>query len=194
MNRSYIKHALNLAAETLDKFLQQEQNIELISNAINTFTTSLKSGGRIISCGNGGSNCDSMHFAEELTGRFRKDRPALSAMAVSDSSHITCVGNDYGFDHIFSRNVDAWGRTGDTLLAISTSGNSPNIIKAAEVAKQKGIKIVGLLGKDGGSLKEIVDIPIIVESKTSDRIQEVHIKLIHIFIEGIERELYPELY
>jgi D-sedoheptulose 7-phosphate isomerase len=156
--------------------------------------SSLKIEGRILSCGNGGSMCDSMHFVEELTGRYRKDRKALSAMSMGDPSHITCVANDYGFEHIFSRHVDAWGRKGDTLLAISTSGNSQNVILATEEAKRKGMNVVGLLGKDGGKLKDMVDVPIIVDCPITDRVQEIHIKIIHIFIEGIERELFPEHY
>ena len=150
--------------------------------------------GRILACGNGGSMCDSMHFVEELTGRYRKDRDPICAINMGDPSHITCVANDYGFEYIFSRHVQAWGRDGDTLLAISTSGNSENVIKAVEVAKSKNMKVIGLLGKNGGKLKDMVDIPIIVDSPVTDRIQEIHIKLIHIFIEGIERQLVPEHY
>ena len=147
-----------------------------------------------MACGNGGSMCDSMHFIEELTGRYRKDRDPICAISMGDPSHITCVANDYGYEHIFSRNVQAWGRPGDTLLAISTSGNSENVIKAVEMAKSKNMKVVGLLGKTGGKLKEMVDVPLIVDCPITDRIQEIHIKLIHIFIEGIEREIFPEHY
>ena len=138
--------------------------------------------------------CDAMHFAEELTGRFRKERAPLAAMAINDPSHLTCVANDYGYDYVFSRYIEAWGNTGDVVLAISTSGNSPNVINAVESAKKKGLKVVGLLGKNGGKLKEMVDIALVVDSQISDRIQEVHIKCIHIFIEGIERNLFPENY
>lgn len=194
MSTSYIKEALNSAHETLTIFMADEQNINLIDKAITQFVKTISLDGRIMSCGNGGSMCDSMHFVEELTGRFRKDRDPICAISMGDPSHITCVANDYGFEYIFSRNVQAWGRKGDTLLAISTSGNSENIIKAVEVAKEKGMKVVGLLGKDGGKLKSMVDIPLIVENTVSDRIQEVHIKLIHIFIEGIERQIVPEHY
>ena len=155
---------------------------------------SYKNNGRIFSCGNGGSMCDAMHFAEELTGRFRKERAPLPAMAINDASHLTCVSNDYGYDFIFSRYVEAWGNKGDVLLAISTSGNSKNIVFAVEAAKKKGMKVIGLLGKGGGVLKDIVDVGIVVDSVVSDRIQEVHIKCIHIFIEGIERNLFPENY
>jgi D-sedoheptulose 7-phosphate isomerase len=155
---------------------------------------SYKNNGRVFSCGNGGSMCDAMHFAEELTGRFRKERAPLAAMAISDSSHLSCVANDYGYDFVFSRYVEAWGQQGDVLLAISTSGNSKNVILAVEAAKKKGMKVVGLLGKGGGILKDMVDVPLVVDSSISDRIQEIHIKCIHIFIEGIERNLFPKNY
>lgn len=191
---NHIKFALDDAREVLDTFLSDEKNIKSIESAIELLSSAFKSGGKAISCGNGGSMCDAMHFAEELTGRFRKERAPLPAMAISDAAHITCTANDYGFEHIFSRAVTAWGKNGDTLLAISTSGNSPNIINAVEAAHSKGMKVIGLLGKGGGQLKDMVDIPLIVPSSTSDRIQEIHIKLIHIMIEGIEREIFPENY
>lgn len=191
---NYIQNSLSLAQETLNNFINEEKNIKLIAEAIDTFVTSFKSNGRVFSCGNGGSMCDSLHFAEELTGRYRKDRRPLPATGISEAGHITCIANDFGFDYIFSRYVDAWGQKGDVLLAISTSGNSGNVIKAVETAKEKGIKVVGLLGKDGGKLKSMVDVPIIVDCPITDRIQEIHIKCIHIFIEGIERALFPENY
>lgn len=194
MNSNYIKAALSTSQETLNKFIADEQNLVLIEKSISQFVSTIKNDGRILACGNGGSMCDSLHFVEELTGRYRKDRDPICAIGMGDPGHITCVANDYGFEHIFSRNVQAWGRKGDTLLAISTSGNSENVIKAVEMAKSKGMKIVGLLGKTGGKLKEMVDVPIIVDSKVTDRIQEIHIKLIHIFIEGIERQIYPSHY
>ncbi len=194
MNANYIKEALNTAQDTLERFIADDHNLVLIEKAITTLVTTIKNDGRIMSCGNGGSMCDSMHFVEELTGRFRKDRDPICAISMGDPSHITCVANDYGFDHIFSRNVQAWGRKGDSLLAISTSGNSANIIKAVEMAKSRGIRTIGLLGKNGGALKEMVDVPLIIDSQISDRIQELHIKLIHIFIEGIERQIVPEHY
>lgn len=194
MNSEFIKSSLLTAHSTLEKFMEREQNIELIQQAITCFLDTINSDGRILACGNGGSMCDSMHFVEELTGRYRKDRDPICAIPMGDPGHITCVANDYGYEYIFSRNVQAWGRTGDTLLAISTSGNSKNVIRAVEVAKQKKMKVIGLLGKDGGQLKDLVDVPLIIDSKITDRIQEIHIKLIHIFIEGIERSLYPEHY
>jgi len=136
-----------------------------------------------------------MHFAEEWTGRFRKDRSALSAIAFSDPSQLTCIANDFGYDEVFARSVEAYGKKGDLLVAITTSGNSPNILRAIEVAKKKGVVTVGLLGKGGGKTKEQVDIPIVVpKATTSDRIQEVHIKILHIAIEAVEREMFPQNY
>ena len=150
----------------------------------------LRNNGKIISCGNGGSMCDAMHFAEELTGRFRDDRRALPAMSISDPSHISCTANDYGWDHVFSRYVEAHGNEGDVLLAISTSGNSPNVLKAAEAAKQAGMSVVGLTGKDGGALAALCDAEVRVpHSGYADRIQEIHIKAIHALIDHIESGL-----
>jgi D-sedoheptulose 7-phosphate isomerase len=190
----FISNSLSEAQTTLDNFIGNSENISAVEKAISQFVLTIKGDGRILSCGNGGSMCDSMHFVEELTGRYRKDRAPVAAMSMGDPSHITCVANDYGFEYIFSRHVQAWGRSGDTLLAISTSGNSENVINAAAEAKKKGMKVVGLLGKTGGKLRDMVDIPIVVDCEITDRIQEIHIKCIHIFIEGIERELFPENY
>lgn len=194
MSKSFITESFKTARETLEKTLNDEALLANLSEAISKMVLSIKSEGRILSCGNGGSMCDSMHFAEELTGRYRKDRAPVAAMAMGDASHMSCVANDYGYDYVFSRYVEAWGRTGDCLLAISTSGNSPNVIKAVEMAKSKGMTSIGLLGKTGGALKEMVDIPLVVPSSITDRIQEIHIKMIHIMIEGIERELFPSHY
>lgn len=191
---NFIREAYQEARRTLDTFFESEAQIALVQEAIKTFVTSFKNGGHVFSCGNGGSMCDSLHFAEELTGRYRKDRRPLAATGISEAGHITCIANDFGFEHIFSRYIEAWGGKNDTLLAISTSGNSANVIKAVEAAKAHGMKVVALLGKDGGKLKTMVDVPLIVPCAITDRIQEVHIKLIHIFIEGIERELFPENY
>jgi D-sedoheptulose 7-phosphate isomerase len=155
---------------------------------------SIQKGSNIFTCGNGGSHCDAMHFAEELTGRYRKDRKPLGALALGDASHVTCVSNDYGFKYIFSRQLEGLARKGDVLIGISTSGKSENVIIAIETAKKKGMKTIALLGNDGGLIKGLVDLPIIVPAKTSDRIQEVHIKIIHTVIETIERQLFPENY
>lgn len=191
---NFISQAFNHAQETLNKFIANENNFSMMEDAINEMVSAIKGNGRVISCGNGGSMCDAMHFAEELTGRFRKDRPAMAAVAIADPSHITCVANDYGFEYIFSKYVEAHGQKGDVLLAISTSGNSPNCLEAVKSAHAKGMKVVGLLGKGGGKMKDLVDFPIIIEAELSDRIQEMHIKIIHTFIEGIERQVFPENY
>lgn len=191
---SFIRSSLTEAQTALNKFIDDEQNILKIEQAIQIFVQSFKNGGRAFSCGNGGSMCDSLHFAEELTGRYRKDRAPLPATGISEAGHITCIANDFGYDHIFSRFIEAWGQKGDVLLAISTSGNSSNVIKAVEVAKARGMKVIGLLGKDGGKLKGMVDVPLIVSHPITDRVQEVHIKCIHIFIEGIERQIFPQNY
>jgi phosphoheptose isomerase len=163
----------------------------IICNKISQYVNCLfKQGGKVLSCGNGGSHCDAMHFAEELTGRFRDNRPSYPAIAISDVSHISCVGNDYGFDAIFSRYVEGVGQKGDVLLGISTSGNSTNVIKAIEAAKQKGMKIITLTGKDGGKMNGLADVDIRVPHfGYADRVQEIHIKVIHILILLIEKEM-----
>ncbi|WP_375579487.1 D-sedoheptulose 7-phosphate isomerase [Marivirga tractuosa] len=185
-----IKNELNSAQKTLDDFLNQPEQLANIETAVDIMVDSFKQEGKVMSCGNGGSHCDAMHFAEELSGKYREARPAIAAMALSDVSHITCVGNDYGFDFIFSRGVEALGRKGDVLLAISTSGNSKNILEACKAAKVKGMKVIGLTGKDGGKLSKECDVEIRVPyTGYADRIQEIHIKIIHIFILLIEKRL-----
>jgi len=190
MSIALIKSNFSEAKQLLDQFVADDNNLLKIESAAKLMLTSIKSGGKIISCGNGGSMCDAMHFAEELTGRFREDRKAIAAVSISDSSHISCVGNDYGYNEIFSRYVDALGRKEDVLLAISTSGNSENVLKAAIEAKAKGIKVVGLTGKDGGKLAEVCDVEIRVpHNGYADRTQEIHIKIIHSLIHYIEENL-----
>ena len=178
---------LKEASKVLNDFISKEDTEEKIEKAISLMADSIKNGGKIISAGNGGSMCDAQHFAEELSGRYRDDRPAYPAIAICDPSHLTCVGNDYGFDYVFSRFLEGLGFKGDVFLGISTSGNSGNIIECCRVCREKGLKSVVLLGKDGGKLKDLCDLPIIVPHfGYADRIQEVHTMIIHIMIRGIE--------
>lgn len=154
----------------------------------------LRAGGRLLSCGNGGSLCDAMHFAEELSGRYRDDRPALSALALTDAGHMSCVANDYGYDRVFARAVEAQGREGDILLGFTTSGSSPNVLAAMRTAREGGLRVFGLLGKGGGEALGLCDLAVVVPATDTGRIQEIHIKVVHALIELIERELYPDNY
>ena len=182
--RTHFREALSL----LSSLIEDETFIESIDSASDAISACLSSGGKILCCGNGGSMSDAMHFAEELSGRFREDRPAYAAIALSSPAHITCVANDYGFDKIFSRGVEALGRPGDVLLAISTSGNSPNILEAARMANTKGMKVISLTGGDGGELAFLSDFEVRIPwDGYSDRIQEMHIKCIHAMIDFIEK-------
>ena len=178
----------------LENFIKEEEERRETEKVAKALADTFLKGNKVLICGNGGSNCDALHFAEEFTGRFRGDRRALPAIAISDSSHITCVGNDYGFDYIFSRGVEAYGKEGDMFFGISTSGNSSNVIKAVEVAKALGMKTCVLLGKDGGKLKGMCDYEFIIPGKTSDRVQEIHMMILHIIIEGVERIMFTENY
>jgi D-sedoheptulose 7-phosphate isomerase len=188
---SSIKNHFLEAQSVLNTFLADEKNFIAIEKAGQQMCDSIKNGGKILSCGNGGSLCDAMHFAEELTGRYRENRPAIPAIAIADASHMACVGNDYGYDFVFSRYLEAVGNKGDVLLAISTSGNSKNVINAIHVAKQKGIKVVGLTGKSGGEMANLCDVEIRApHSNYADRAQEIHIKCIHSLIDYIERNLF----
>lgn len=185
-----IKEHFQEAAKVLSEFVANEKNFEQIEAAAKLMVRSLNSGGKIISCGNGGSMSDAMHFAEELTGSFREKRKAIPAIAISDPAHITCTANDFGFEFIFSRYVEALGNSGDVLLAISTSGNSRNVIEAINSAKAKGMKVVALTGKDGGKIKDICDVEIrVLHFGYSDRVQEIHIKIIHSLIDFIEKSI-----
>ena len=188
-----IRKSFSDAAETLNMFVNK-CNVDTIVLISNLIADCFENGGKIIICGNGGSNCDAIHFAEEFTGRFRKDRPPLPVIAISDSSHITCVANDYGFEEVFSRGVAAFGDSGDILIAISTSGNSENIIRAVRQAEMDGLITIGLLGRDGGKMKGMCDHELIVQGVTTDRIQEIHMTILHIIIEMTERILFPETY
>ena len=188
--KELIKANLDQAGEVLAEFTATPENIDSIESAAGILIKTIRDGHKIISCGNGGSMTDAMHFAEELSGLFRDNRPALPAISISDPAHITCVANDIGFEAVFSRFIESTGQPGDCLLAISTSGNSMNIIKAAEAAREKGMKIVGLTGKSGGLLSGLADQEIRVRGrKYSDRIQEVHITVLHILVALIEEEL-----
>ncbi|MCE3009681.1 MAG: D-sedoheptulose 7-phosphate isomerase [Proteobacteria bacterium] len=186
--------AFKEAEQVVHSFWSDPSQISKCSQFSELLIQTYQRQGTVFSCGNGGSHCDAMHFAEELTGRYRKDRRPLGALALGDASHVTCTSNDYGFEHIFSRQIEGLGRQGDVLVGLSTSGNSKNVIRAFESAKSKGIKTVALLGRDGGQLKGLADLAIIVPAQTSDRIQEIHIKIIHTVIETVERSLFPEHY
>ena len=178
----------------LQNFLEDEKNLAKTKSVAAKLADTLLAGGKAISCGNGGSMCDAMHFAEEFTGRFCNDRPALPAIALSDPSYLTCVGNDYGFEQIFSRGVAAYGQKGDFLVAISTSGNSANVLAAVQEAKKRGMYCVGFLGKDGGKLLKECHEYFLIPAATSDRVQEVHMVILHIIIQEVERILYPQNY
>ncbi|WP_298440709.1 D-sedoheptulose 7-phosphate isomerase [uncultured Ferrimonas sp.] len=178
------------AADVLNRFLSDELQITAIESAADLIVGSLQHQGKVLACGNGGSHCDAMHFAEELTGRYRDNRPAYGAIAISDPSHLSCVSNDFGFDHVFSRYIEGVGRQGDVLVGISTSGNSQNILNAIDAAKAQGMKTVVLTGKDGGKMANLADVEIRVPHfGFADRIQEVHIKVIHILIMLIENKM-----
>lgn len=190
MKNSIIENNLKEAQQLLQQFISGSKNIVSVEKAGKLLAKAFKKGNKVVSCGNGGSMCDAMHFAEELSGRFREDRKALSAISISDPSHISCVGNDYGFDKIFSRYIEAMGKKGDVLFAISTSGNSKNVINAIDAAKQKGMFVIGLTGKDGGKMAKLCDIEIRAPySKYADRAQEIHIKVIHSLIQYVESTL-----
>ncbi len=189
-NYNEILTELQEAHKVLTDFMSSAENIKNIEQAADLMANAIKNGKKVISCGNGGSHCDAMHFAEELSGRYRDNRKSLAAIAISDPSHISCVSNDYGFDYIFSRFIEGLGNTDDVLLGISTSGNSKNIINAVEAAREKGMKVVIFSGKDGGKLAGMADVEIRVPHfGYADRIQEVHIKVIHILIMLIEKKV-----
>lgn len=185
-----IKANFTEAGKLLNEYINNENNWKNFEIAGNIMVNAIKAGKKIISCGNGGSLCDAMHFAEELSGRFRGDRPALPAISISDPSHISCVTNDYGYEAVFSRFVEGLGNEGDVLLGISTSGNSANVIKAAEAARLKGMKVVGLTERTGGKLAALCDVELRAPmSDFADRAQEIHIKIIHSLIHYIELQM-----
>jgi D-sedoheptulose 7-phosphate isomerase len=188
MSEQRVAEHFKEALELLQRMAADSAFHATVVQAANLLVDCFKAGGKVISCGNGGSHCDAMHFAEELSGRYRENRPALPAMAVADPSHITCVGNDYGFDQIFARYVEAFAKPGDALFGISTSGKSPNVLAAAKLAKARGMKVIALTGKDGGQFAKLADVAIVVPHfGYADRIQEIHIKVIHTLIDLIER-------
>lgn len=188
-----VRAALAESAAALARLQADDSTLERIAEAGDLLASTFAAGGRAYSCGNGGSMCDAMHFAEELTGRFRNDRPGYAALAISDPSHLSCVANDYGYEQVFSRFVVAHGRSGDVLLAISTSGTSKNVVAAAAAARSRGMKVIGLTGKNGTPLAELSDVAIVTTGGAfADRVQELHIKVIHILIERVERRLAPQ--
>jgi D-sedoheptulose 7-phosphate isomerase len=190
-----VRAALDEAAASLANLIADDSTLENIAAAGNLLADTFAAGGRAYSCGNGGSMCDAMHFAEELTGRFRDNRPGYAALAISDPGHLSCVGNDYGYEQVFARFIEAHGRAGDLLLAISTSGTSRNIVAAALAAKKMKLKVIGLTGRQGTPLAELADVAIVTPGgKHADRVQELHIKVIHILIEVVERRLAPGNY
>jgi len=188
-----IKSSFQTAEATLQDFYRNEKNLKTLSEMVDMIVAAFLRGNKVIVFGNGGSMCDAMHFAEELTGRFRKDRPALPAIALSDPAHITCVANDYGFEEVFARGVSAYAKSNDIVIGISTSGNSPNIIKALQTAHSLNCITFTLLGKDGGKLKDECDYELIIPAQSTDRIQEMHIKILHVMVEMIEVKLFPQL-
>ncbi|MDQ3003556.1 MAG: SIS domain-containing protein [Fibrobacterota bacterium] len=192
--RADLEHSLSEARRTLDLFLADAPTMSTLASISTTLSTCFQSGNKVLACGNGGSACDALHFAEEFTGRFRKHRRALPVIPLTDAAHMSCVANDYGYDEVFARGVEAYGKPGDLLLAISTSGNSKNVIRAVETAKGLGMGTILLLGKTGGKLKGAGTHEIIVASETTERIQEIHMLALHVLIESVERTLFPENY
>lgn len=181
--------SFNEARKTLNKFVADYTNVFRVEQFIKFVSMCYVVKGNVLICGNGGSHASALHFSEELTGRFKADREPLGAIALGEATHTTCVTNDYGFDQVFARQVKALGRTNDLLVVLSTSGNSENVVRAVEEAKKKGIFTIGLLGKDGGKLKTLVDLPIVVDSCSTARIQEVHMWILHTVVELVEDKL-----
>jgi D-sedoheptulose 7-phosphate isomerase len=190
-----VRSSLEEAQSALEALLANKPSLQAISNAGALLVETFKNGGRVFSCGNGGSMCDAMHFAEELSGRYRLDRPGLPAQSISDPGHLSCVGNDYGYEYVFSRYLESHAKKGDCLLAISTSGKSKNVLTAINTAKKLGVKVIGLMGKPDSPLAQVADIKISTPGgQYADRVQELHIKVIHILIESVERALFPGNY
>jgi len=191
----HVEAAFNEAQDALSALRSDLPTLGTVAMAGSDLGIALKTGHRVFSCGNGGSMCDAMHFAEELSGRFRDNRPGLAATAISDVGHMACVANDFGYDRVFSRYVEAHGREGDFLLAISTSGKSPSILNAVEAARGRNMRVIGLHGRQGSPLDGAVDYSICTPGgRYADRVQELHIKVIHTLIELVERINFPDLY
>jgi len=190
-----VRAALDEAAAALDRLRADDATLAHVAKAGDLLASAFAAGGRAFSCGNGGSMCDAMHFAEELSGRFRDDRPGYAATAISDPGHLSCVANDYGYEQVFARYLRAHGRAGDVLLAISTSGTSRNVIAAAQAANELQMRVIALVGRGGTPLADSADIAIVTPGgRYADRVQELHIKVIHILIELVERRLAPTNY
>lgn len=191
----HIEFSLQEAQRALANLLENKPAMQDIAKAAETIIQSFEQKGRVFSCGNGGSMCDAMHFAEELTGRYRMDRPALPASAISDASHMSCVGNDLGYEQVFSRYIEAHGRSADCLLAITTSGTSKNVIRAVHAAKALNMKVIALTGRRNLELEALSDVYVCTPGgQFADRVQELHIKVLHILIELIERHFFPQNY
>ncbi len=195
MSQQVVLSALSDAANALNALISNPKTVAAIAEAGRLIAQSQKAGGAVYACGNGGSLCDAMHFAEEMTGRYRQNRRPYRAAAISDVSHMACVGNDYGYEHVFSRWVEGFAREGDVLLAITTSGTSKNVVAAARAARAKGVKVIALTGRDATPITELADVAVVTPAgRWADRVQELHIKVIHILIELVERELDPQNY
>ena len=190
-----VRAALDEAAAALERLRADDTTLTHIAQAGGLLASAFAAGGRAFSCGNGGSMCDAMHFAEELTGRFRDDRPGYAAVAISDPGHLSCVANDYGYEQVFARYLRAHARAGDVLLAISTSGTSRNVLAAAREARELRMQVIALVGRDATPLADLADLAIVTTGgRYADRVQELHIKVIHILIELVERRLAPGNY
>jgi len=190
MTQEMVRAALAQAADALEALTRDANRLDSIAQAGARIAQSLRAGGRVFSCGNGGSMCDAMHFAEEMTGRFRENRPAYAAVAISDPGHLSCVANDFGYEQVFARYVQAHGRAGDVLLAISTSGSSPNILAAARAAREGSMAVIALTGREPSPLAQLADLTVCTPAgRWADRVQELHIKVIHILIELVEHHL-----
>jgi D-sedoheptulose 7-phosphate isomerase len=192
---NHIENSLREAQTALNNLLENQAAMAEVARAAELLIDAFTQRNKVYACGNGGSMCDAMHFVEELTGRYRLDRPALPAVAISDASHMSCVGNDYGYEYVFSRYIEGHGRPGDCLLAITTSGTSKNVLRAVKAAQAGGVKVIALTGRRNPELEALSDVYICTPGGNyADRVQELHIKVLHILIELIERHFFPQNY